>query len=393
MSNFIDDYVAFASEYCCNSLPEYHEYVAYSLLATVLGKPHGIYFPMGTFKIFPNLWTILIGPSGTGKGEAIKTGLRILFLYDDTLLFPSSFSESSLIDHLIGLEEECRHGLIYYDEYHELASLLDQDYNRSLKDTIIKLIDIVPIKGAYRTKGKYYIPRHCVNMISASTPAWFLPSVKHDLLKGGFFPRHILFYTRHKVKPEEMKVFIPVPDDSLQLKLRNQLVQIKQACSGPMRMSKEASSFHAEKYAAMYRLLHGNGIQPFNDRWRAHVIRFAMLIEAANSQKNVIRLESMERAWKIVNNLQMIMLDLLRNEFADAICDGPDAKIVRRVKEILREKGEVSRGTLLGYTRAGAFRLKPILKDMAETGEILCKEVKMDKTTKFLYSLNPIWTL
>jgi len=61
----------------CSEAPEvYHLWVGLTILSSVLRR--NVYKDRGIYTLYPNLYTFLVGPSGTRKSTAIRVGARLL---------------------------------------------------------------------------------------------------------------------------------------------------------------------------------------------------------------------------------------------------------------------------------------------------------------------------
>jgi len=162
------------------------------------------------FKIFPNLYILLVGDAGSGKNTARNIAARKLVI-DNFPDIPVSASVTTREDvcKFMGSEDGLRtfhnpDGSI--QEYHpfffsvdELSNLLSVDFRKTV-DFLVDLYDSEFFSTSFKhdtTKDK--IPFPCATMLACTIPDWFMRSMKMDLFTGGLGRRLTIVYENKSI--------------------------------------------------------------------------------------------------------------------------------------------------------------------------------------------------
>lgn len=95
-ANWLDEFLASTSH--SNSPEIFRRWVAITTLGSALQRRVSLLI-QGE-PLFPNLYTVLVGPPGVGKTRAIRFGSRLLSTLRDFKLSPDALSKEKLIDNL-----------------------------------------------------------------------------------------------------------------------------------------------------------------------------------------------------------------------------------------------------------------------------------------------------
>lgn len=291
-------YVTVATE----SPIQYHFWSAATVISATL-KRH-VFFDRASFKLYPNLYTVLVGRPGIGKGAAMHPALAILkeagtsnVLSDRITMeyvlekmskgFPATSVNTSNQALKLGFESNV---LIVSSELSVFIG--------ASQFTITALTDLWDSKeGTYgygtRGKGEYNILNPCVGLLGGSAHQWLVKSIPSDAVGGGFTRRvnFVLGTVQSSRNPWPSMNHSAIRD-----KLVEDLRDIG-SLRGEMTCSKEARPVFEKLYSEC---------EPneFDDeatagyktsRW-ANVLKLAMVITAARAESLQISKEDLELA-------------------------------------------------------------------------------------------------
>lgn len=145
---------------------------------------------MDLYRLYPNLFTILVGRSGIKKDTAIDFAVSTVYQACNRLnVLPKEMSPQGLIDDLrdrygaTGISD----GLLVSEEIGVTFS--GEDYKKELGKWVTDLFKCQD-RWARRLRngGRIEVENVYFTLLAASTPEW-LRKLPPDMLKGGFFPR------------------------------------------------------------------------------------------------------------------------------------------------------------------------------------------------------------
>jgi hypothetical protein len=150
--------------------------------------------------LYPNIYTLLVGPTGSRKGSAIERALRLVVPSMGTNLLPNEGTPQGFAAALrrrMGVTvDETADGLIVAPEF---SVLLSRDRNKEeLVTWLTDWYDSPPLwERALRGEEFYELRNVCVSVLGGSNLEW-LRRMPTDAITGGYMPRHILFDAPNK---------------------------------------------------------------------------------------------------------------------------------------------------------------------------------------------------
>jgi hypothetical protein len=334
---FVEDYVQYASE-ATDAPLVYHRFVAYTVLATVVGGR--VVVPFGHHLISPNIYAILLGPSSTyRKSTAIKIG-------QDLVRYATSNGDLC-IDYDASYEgfhrQICdkKFGMLAITEFAEVLTLFERDYARQMKAFLTRLFDCQePISRRLKSgisSSEGVVP--VVSILAASTMEWLLDKINEADIRGGFFARFLFVNAKEK----EKDMTSPPPRDEVK---REQLIKrlwglrekyqpvditsnikiggiaLPAAQTEPSKLMMDLAAHKAyrewagkfEKHARDQKL-GGHYIEPMVIRLQVYFLKFALL-EAVSKEQDKIDLDCIAVAKQVIEYLQEIISELVQYEFA-----------------------------------------------------------------------------
>lgn len=224
--DFIADYLKYTKE--TEPPIVYHRWCAISAIGALLGRSS--YINLGHFRVFPNLYTMLIGEPGARKSTAIKINKRLLtasgytyigadkttqekFLIDlegieddpsgsDSSRIHSSYSTSITAKNLWGdIEEyqEPKEVFIMADEFNEFAGAGNVDFY-SLLGNFWDWDDPKPYTRRLKNSRSVSIFQPTISILGGNTTENFSRAFPPEIIGQGFLSRLILIYGEKSIR-------------------------------------------------------------------------------------------------------------------------------------------------------------------------------------------------
>jgi len=351
LPDFLEGYLAYTD----NTEPprSYHVWCALSVIAAALKRR--VYIKWGHKLIYPNMYVVLIGPSGRcRKGTAM--GIAEEIVRDAGIMVTGeSVTREQLIRAMAESIDSFENPSTGEIEFHcsmycmsqELSVFLGQGETRFLAD----LTDWYDCRKEWRyeTKqsGKDHLTGVCFNLLGATAADWLQSILPEEAVGGGFTSR-IIFVV------EEKKGKI-IPEYSVtkeQLELKSALVHDLQQIllmAGEMRFEEKARKAYEAWYLDQERKM-DRGEMPiadprfsgYCDRRATHVRKLAMVMSASRSNSMTVTLKDFERALACLLEIEPNMAKTFGGMGKAKYADATD-----KIIGILQERRSVRRSDLL----------------------------------------------
>lgn len=303
-SDWLKTYLAYTAS--TEPPKSYHVWTGISTIAAALQRK--VYMDWGHFKIYPNMYVVLVGPPGGRKGTAMKMGKELLNKYAKIDLAPEYITRAALIQAIEGaavttfMPNKDKKGkevflnhcsLTIFSE--ELAVFLG-DKSPDMVMTLTDLFDC-PSLWKYQTKnsGSNTITNAWLNLLGAITPTLLQSVLNSDAVGGGLTSRMVFVVEQGKAKKVALP-FLTQNQIMLQDRLGKDLQHIAQM-AGKFLMDEEAICTYANWYD------HSKPIHPdvtalegYNERKALHLLKLSMILSACRSDKMVITAEDINQA-------------------------------------------------------------------------------------------------
>lgn len=295
-SSWIKAYLAFTAE--SESPEDYHLWTAISVIAGALQRK--VFFDMGYFLLYPNMYVVLVGPPGRcKKSTAMRIGRDILKQTPGAKFTADSTTREKLIINLTQAHKDGSSAMTAHST--EFATMLTS----SGMDMVVFLTDIFdcPPVWEHDTKsgGKNTIKGPFLNLLGATTPDWISRAMPLDTIGVGLTSRIIFVF--HDT-PREADPIPKLTDAQKKLAslLINDLTAIS-AMSGEFHLSKEADDLHRTWYRAHVLKPNPTGdprLSGYFERKQTHLLKLSMIVAASKRDGYIIELEDFEDAQKIL---------------------------------------------------------------------------------------------
>ena len=268
----------------------YHVWCAVSLIAGCLSKNVWVQKFRGRSdtKLYPNLYTFLLGPSSIGKDTAANVSMGLIKDNPFVNIYRGELTSASLKDHLC--KPRNINGQIVKDGsmYLITPELSDSIGSGPLADRFIKFMtDIygcspVAFKEGTRTHGTKEVSEPCVNWLGGSTLEWLMDSVPVDSIISGFFARVISVYEDYNLSNRVTFPVVPGDYDNVKMMIIRRLEWMCAMARGEYVRTAEAENIENSWFMSRPEPTDPAMI-PIWLRDHDHVLKLAMVFAAADT--------------------------------------------------------------------------------------------------------------
>lgn len=336
LPDWIDAYTTFTSE---SEPPDsYKRWVAVSAIASALQRK--VMIPMHG-GVYPNMYVVLVGPSGCRKGTAIKPA-RDMIRELGIPLSVEATSGAALVRRLKDAKEDSLLGTRMYSHCslticsEELTVFLG--YNQiELMATLCDWYDCTP-KWTKETigRGPEPIDNVWVNLLGATTPSLIQSTLPQDAIGGGLTSRIVFIF-----EPRKGKLIILDAETPETKQLRQELMhdlEVIRTIHGEFQLSNEWLESYTKWRVAE------DEKPPFKDtrfsgyfnRRPTHIIKLSMIVSASRSNELILSGGDFDRAIRFLREAEIKMPHTFAGFGAS-----PVAKIIPVVINLLETKGEI----------------------------------------------------
>lgn len=310
---FLDAYLEYTENQ--ESPMDFHFWVGLSLIASILGRK--VWFDMGHYKIYPNIFTVLVAESGKlHKSTAINMGSRIL--KDSGLpvkFFAEKLSPEALIGHLAKQTEKEGHGTVTICAPEFAVFFGKASVDPSLVQTLTDFYDS-PDERIYetRSRGKEVCKDICINMLAGSTPAWIRTSLPEESVGGGFASRLLMVYRNTSEKPKiAFPQLLARPDVIVALKDKcTRALHAISRISGPYAIEPAAIQYYQDWYAMHDVEKAPPGMRGYYSRMGDYMLKLGMILAANAGPRRVITMDHLELARDVLVHNEAGTAEVLR---------------------------------------------------------------------------------
>lgn len=322
MARELNDWLTSYLKYTDNSESptSYHTWCGLSVIAGALQRK--VYLRWWPQTIYPNLYVVLIGPSGrTRKGVALGMAKDLLKQIPGVTVAPESSSgkQSTILvmkraglDFIDPMDNKTKRHCSVTAFSEELSVFLGQGdiaYLSSLTDWYDSKDD-----WEYETvgRGKDSIKGVCLNLVGGTAPDWIQSMIPQEAVGGGFTSRVIF------IVEEEKRKIVPAPimttaEWELQRKLINDLERISKM-AGEVLMDKETKNLYTSWYIDQDQksskgtvAVDDSRFAGYNERRSTHLRKILILCSASRTDNLTIEAQDFSRAMKLLQGAEVNM--------------------------------------------------------------------------------------
>lgn len=358
----------------------YHRWAALTAIGALLGRR--FWLEHGTFKIYPNMYIMLLGASGVRKSTSIKimkalvkaTGYSTIaadrtskekFLMD--LAGEDNGSESNNMEQFLdedlfsGSPGEDREMFIMADEANDFFGVNNLEF-------LSILGNLWDYEGDYtnriKTGKSISIHNPTLSILSANTPTNFATAFPPEILGQGFFSRLLIIHG------ESNGIRIPFPSNpspEATAGIVESLRRISVEVSGPASLHPDAESALSAIYCQGYRV-EDLRFESYSNRRFTHLLKLCLII-AASRRSTVVSLQDVIAGHTVLSHAEHHMPRAL-GEFGKA----KNSSIADKVLRVILQAEGISTArdifTQVSGDLEGLDKLAPILLSLRESGKI-----------------------
>lgn len=370
-SRYYNDFISAYMQYTEDTEPprSYHTWISLSLIAAALQRR--VYIKWGLETIYPNMYIVLVGPSGKcRKGTAMNIAKDLLQDLSGINTTSESVTREALIRRMYEAIGNYTDPTTRDIKFHCALTTFSPELSVFLGQNDVKfLADLTDWydsndEWTYETKGAGTdkIQGLCFNLLGATAPDWFSSILPQEAIGGGFTSRIIFVVEENKGKT------IPKPSLTEEMKkarvrLFHDLEQIA-TISGQYNLDDEAESIYTEWYkdedkkmAKGDLAIEDQRFAGYCDRRATHVRKISMLISASQRNDLIIAGKDMERAIATLINVEKKM-----HKAFSGLGQAPYSESTERVIGYIASRGTVTRSDLMNrfYRDVDSSTLKAI---------------------------------
>ena len=316
-------------------------------------------------RIFPNIWVLLIAPSGIyRKNTAIDLGLNLLRKASEGRLAPADFSREAWLD---GLKVNPSQVMVS-KEFGELLTKLSRDYMAGTKETLTDLFTSVPVyERVTKGGGIVKIEWPCISLIGGSSLIWLQERLKNSDFEGGFMARFLIVTATQKNGWLGIR---PFRDETLEDTLVEYLRKLDNRETGSISIDEIEGEYNMWLMKYENSLTQGripSVCEGFASRMGTFCLKLSMLFELSNNpDATVISPESFDKA--------IMLLKCLQNELAGLIEKGlavdKTGRELERLRAYIQQNGEVSHSDTLRFMKCDARYFQKLIDTLKEREEV-----------------------
>jgi len=324
-------------EYTLGSEPPavFHFMCALTVLGASLER--GVYFDKGFYRVYPNMATVLIAPTGRcRKTSATNIALSLARAVEVNVL-SERITPEALVTGLGGRDTST--GLVYAPE---LAVFLGRSkYLEGMVPLLTSLFDCPDTwKSTTIGRGASKLDQVALSLLGASTLEWFIEALPREAFSGGFMAR-LLFVVQEDTDRE-----FAIPEKGLGHlweRLREQLEVIR-GLRGEVVMHPDARKWYLSWYSKHHKSpIVDEKFAGYHERKPDHLLRIAYLLRVAETKTLTLHQSDLEHALHILDWMEAS----LPRVFAGVAATPVGAAHQRILGQLRKAGGKLSHSTLL----------------------------------------------
>lgn len=356
---FLRSYV----DYCADTTDAPHIFhlgVGVAILGAALGN--NVRIPSwARQEIYPNVWLVLIAPSGfMRKSASLRLGKGLLSRSVPKALLPQDWTPEKLT----AILQDNPAGLLTISEFTRILAMLERDYNLGSKEMLTELYDSPAEWVVERQKSKKrVIENAAISIMAATTLDWLEDRVKSKDLRGGFLAR-FLFLPATKRGPRVTKR--PDSTHAIRLSLSDHLKAVAEL-EGQADFSEVWEDF--DDWLYRYEVMAESGGMPpelagMYSRTGTTTLKLALIMQASLRPQLEITEEAMRKAITFIEFIHNVTAKV-----TGSFADDWFGKQLNRARQFLQDQGgEASREELFRYMRLERRKLDAVIETLREQG-------------------------
>ncbi|MHB8143988.1 MAG: DUF3987 domain-containing protein [Thermoleophilia bacterium] len=302
------------------------------LCALAIAAGNRVWIGEGSRRIYPNLYAVILSPSGDGRKSTSVDPVHRIFRSDcwkNDFLLPRDTSVQSMHRDLVEMPERA----IVASEFKATLDTFSQKYNEGGLSTLTTLFDENEIEISRVQEAKKRAEKVALTILGASTTEWLLEALRPDDYKAGLWVR-FLFCLAHRTE------FFPEPkyiENELSV-LAESLSDVRENLTGAqadfsaVKNESEKFAFYAEGLRReLGQDLKGSLLTGAAARLGTYAKKLALLYSLADGGPGAIRPQP--EHWNMAEALLRFLFDCSRYVVDVELCY---SRVERQRKELMR---------------------------------------------------------
>lgn len=332
--------------------PIFHDWAALNVLSCAISRR--VFFDQAYFKIYPNVYVILVGEPGDKKTTAMVLGRKMVQKVERPIAAPSATKEA-ITQLMSSSNEESKCRLKYLDGTlpktithlsffaSEIVTMLSAGGNpQGLIEFFTDIYDREAFEVLTKNKGNDIIDAPYITILACMTPEQTGQLLKERLITGGFSRRCVFVYGRSKAKPIALCEFVPEQLDAKNFCMEH--LKKVMAYKGEYKLSDDGRVFFIDWYAKKHMQLSLPHTAPFKNWLRSKdtmLLKIAMLLDLGNELTGIITEDTLREGLQMLDDtekdLNRVFAGAGKNPLAELafkilsrIEEAPDKTITRK---------------------------------------------------------------
>jgi hypothetical protein len=324
-------------------------------------------------KLAPNLYTILIGPSGLGKGQAIGSATRFVRDIPRINMYRGKSTAPALIDELSTKRFVDGKKVAANTKFFLVTPELSMSTGSGdLADSFIKLMCEIFEGGSYtfkertRTSGFVSFRDFTINWLAGTVLEWLTDCVTREAIQGGFFARTIAISAPYNTDVRYVKPMYPPDRDEVGEEIARRIRQL--ACLGGCFTQDEEAQRIEDQWYMTRPAPAEDELLPAWRRDHDLMLKLAMLLALADDYDLTIRAPHVIRAQKLVAAARRVMPSLISYSSTTPESDG-----MLQIERIIQRANVISHSGLLRVmSRRGmtSDRLRSLVETLIQAKKV-----------------------
>ena len=368
MPNFLGDYLLFNSGNEANQ--SYHIWAGLSALSSIVSRR--VWIDMGYFRIYPNLYVVLVGPAGNKKTTALSSAKGLIRQLKTIPFSAECQTKESLVKEWEQLQQQfilpgVEKPLLYTPMsifVTELSQFIGVDPARMI-DFLVTVYDQDFYDVKTKNKGNNLIVGPYISLLACTTPDWITAFLRIDVINGGFSRRTIFVNETIDGKRIPFPSITPEQHEAWERVVAHSYVLL--STGGPFKWAPDAATYYEHWYKTRS-ISKDPMIAGFDGTLPIQTLKVAMLLACAKHPDLILTLEDFQAAQElmsgIMTKLPAVFSGMGRNELNS---------VRAKISNMLTAYGPMLEKKLIStmYSEASGRDLMDVLKTMEETDQIV----------------------
>lgn len=367
-SNFVRLYLYHTGK---TEIPDaYHLWSCLSLISACVAD-RVWYRKMADSRLFPNLYVMLVGAPGGGKGTAINTAAKFVVNNQQKVQpYIGNITKQALIDELSQRQKKDSPMNLWLISPELGDDIPPGPLGEELLRFITKIYEAdfpLPIKERTRLHGLHEIRCPCMNWLAGTNEMWLTLSLPKYAIAGGTFARIVA--VKGDYDPE-YRIYRPTyPNDREEIvEHLHERAKILSHITGEFQLSPEAAQI-GEQWYMNRKTPDDDAVLPSWKRQDDFVLKLSMLFALADDNYDfIIRPEHLARAQVLIREVQKDLPELVT--FANAT---PDTKALDLIGKAIKRAGKIPRFILMRKVskHVNKFKLDEAIETLIQQKDVI----------------------